>query len=92
MGEFELPAGTYEIKMERSFYMGDPTESLRFKSKKHKIFHNVTVEEGKVTMLSYYWEANEDFGKDVVVSGNHKQLAGEVTASWGNNVLKVIEK
>ncbi len=89
---YELPTGSYEIKLERKFYMGDPTEGLRFKSKKHKIFHNVNIEEGKVTVLSYYWEANEDFGRDVVMSGNHKQFANDIVSSWGNNILKVQEK
>ena len=91
-GEFEMPVGNYEIKLERSLYMGDPTSSLRFKNKKHKKFHNVTVEEGKVTVLSYYWEANEEFGKDIVMSGNHKQIANDVANSWGEYLLKVIEK
>lgn len=91
-GEFELPAGTYEIKLERSLYMGDPTSALRFKSKMHKKFHNVTVEEGKVTMLSYYWEENEKFGKDIVMSANHKEIAKEISSSWGEYILKIIEK
>ena len=91
-GEFELPAGTYEIKLERSLYMGDPTSGIRFKNKMHKKFHKVTVEEGKVTVLSYYWEANENFGRDVVMSGNHKAVANDVAQSWGDYLLKVIEK
>ena len=91
-GEFELPAGTYEIKLERSLYMGDPTSSLRFKNKMHKKFHNVTVEEGKVTMLSYYWEENEKFGKDIVMSANHKEIAKEISDSWGEYIFKIIEK
>lgn len=91
-GIFEVPAGSYEFKLERSLYMGDPTSSLRFKNKKHKKFHNVTVEAGKVTMLSYYWEANEDFGKDVVMSGNHKEFAKGVASAWGEYIQKVIEK
>ncbi|MBR4328827.1 MAG: hypothetical protein IKO19_13585 [Candidatus Riflebacteria bacterium] len=92
IGTFELPAGTYEIKLERSLYMGDPTSALRFKNKMHKIFHKVTIEEGKATMLSYYWEANENFGKDVVMSGNHKDIAGKISTSWGEYLSKVMEK
>ena len=92
IGTFELPIGTYEIKLERSLYMGDPTSSLRFKNKMHKIFHKVTIEEGKATMLSYYWEANENFGKDVVMSGNHKDIAGKISASWGEYLSKIMEK
>ena len=92
IGTFELPAGTYEIKLERSLYMGDPTSSLRFKNKMHKIFHKVTIEEGKATMLSYYWEANENFGKDVVMSGNHKDIAGKISSSWGEYLSKIMEK
>ena len=91
-GEFELPAGTYEIKLERKLYMGDPTSEIRFKSKKHKKFHKVAVEEGKVTLLSYYWEDNENFGKDIVVSGNHKAVLNDVANAWGEYLLKVIEK
>ena len=91
-GVFELPAGNYEIKLERSLYMGDPTSTLRFKSKMHKKFHNVTVEEGKVTMLSYYWEENEKFGKDIVMSANHKEIAKEISDSWGEYIFKIIEK
>ena len=89
---FEIPAGNYEIKLERSLYMGEPTSPMRFKTKMHKIFHNVSVEEGKVTVLSYYWEANENFGRDIVMSGNHKQFANDVVSSWGDNILKVMEK
>ena len=92
IGAIEVPAGTYEIKFERSLYMGDPTSAIRFKNKMHKIFHNVTIEEGKATMLSYYWEANENFGKDVVMSGNHKDIAEKISSSWGEYLLKVIEK
>ncbi len=91
-GTFELPAGDYEIMLQRSFYIGDPTSTLRMKARKHKKFHNVTVKEGKVTMLSYYWEANENFGKDVVMSGNHKNVASEISKSWGDYLFKVIEK
>ncbi len=89
---YEFAPGTYEIKLERKLYMGEPTSPLRFKAKKHKKFKNVTIEEGKVTVLSYYWEDNEQFGKDIVISGNHKQFVNDIKGSWGDNVVKVIEK
>ena len=92
LGDFELPAGTYEIKLERNLYVGDPTSSLRGKARRHKIFHNVTVETGKVTMLSYYWQDNENFGKDIVISTTHKQSESEIAESWGDSLLKVVEK
>lgn len=89
---YEVAPGNYEIKLERKLYMGDPTSPLRYKSKKHKKFKNVNIEEGKVTVVSYYWEDNEQFGRDIVVSGNHKQFLNDIKGAWGDNVIKVIEK
>lgn len=88
LGSYELPAGNHEIKLERSLYIGDPTDALRFKARYHKIFHDVNIEVGKVTVINYYWEANEKFGKDVVNSANHKAIVNNVTSSWGEYLKK----
>ncbi len=56
----ELPEGEYTISVEKRFRINQ----FGMKAVRHKRFERVTVTSGSYSLLSYYWEENNDFGEE----------------------------
>lgn len=90
-GEFDLPAGKYEIKVERSFNTGDKENISFMGQKRWRIFRAVDLRPGKASILTYQWRENANFGLDECVSDEHLrfvdqvagQLNGFLNGVWG---------
>lgn len=82
ISEYPLSEGIFEITLSRNF-VTKKAKLATYKNTRHKIFHDVEVEAGKVTILSYYWKENTNFGKDMVMSRNHKILESNLAEQFG---------
>jgi hypothetical protein len=83
-GEFVLGAGVYEFELERAFKMSENETSSGGKMKRHKKFFQVEVKPGMATILSYFWEENQRFGLDYVMSHSHLAFVERVAAGYGS--------
>ena len=83
LGKYVLPEGVYEFELSRNFITGNHGILGNDKTIRHKKFHKVEVEAGKVTIISYYWQDNAAFGLDQIMSKNHKIVENNLAFSFG---------
>ncbi|NLM18360.1 MAG: hypothetical protein GX221_11675 [Candidatus Riflebacteria bacterium] len=83
IGEYLVVEGVYEMDLSRNFIIDTHYLYGNTKQTRHKKFHKVEVEAGKVTLISYFWKHNVDFGYDYVMYKNHKIVESNLAASYG---------
>lgn len=86
--EFELKEGTYEVALQRLFIVSKTALGTE-KEDRHKFFHNLKIVSGKATIVSYFWQANAEFGLDAVMSGNHNKMIEYVSSKFGTHLAEV---
>lgn len=86
--EFELKEGTYEVALQRLFVINKSSLGTD-RADRHKLFHDLKIIPGKATVVSYFWQANAEFGLDAVMSRNHTKMIDYVTQKLGPQIAEV---
>jgi hypothetical protein len=87
--EFEVPAGDLEMKVHRKFHIKDAGIWGTQKENRHKKFHQVAVQPGKITVLSYFWKDNARYGLDHVPSQYHLKFVDDISKRYGEYFREV---
>ena len=87
-GELEMGAATYEVKLTRNFKITEKDSGVG-KTKRHKKFHGVQITPGMVTVLSYFWNENQKFGLDHVMTNDHRLFVERMANRFGPALTEI---
>lgn len=88
IGEIPFQAGEYTFTLERMFPYHVPGKEHLSALRTHD-FYQIKIQPGKATILSFFWQIDEQFGDHAEMSASHRKLLVTVAKTFGDRLSEV---